>query len=171
MIDLKKELETILNIDLCHDQIILRNMTCIRCDCVCQQNMVYDKKTEAYQPSPAYRDTPNPYCSNCEGSGWIFHEYLSPCKYFYTPAMVAHNQDYYYGGTFSNIMTVYLPINEITDIINVNDLIFQLKSYEDGTLYNPIIRLRKWIITDKYNMHLDKNKLEFYKIYTKPMVV
>lgn len=170
-INLKKELEVILGIDLEHDIVLLRHLTTTRCQCVGQQAMAYNPKVMASVPSEAYRDVPNPYCNNCEGTGWVFTESISKCKYFYTPAMVAHNQDYYYGGTFSNIMTIYLPITDKTAELNVNDLVYQLKAYKDGRLYNPLIRTRKWIITDKYDMHLDNNKLEFFKLYTKPAVV
>ena len=170
-IDLKAELEKILDVELTQDKIVIRKFTEQKCTCVQQQAMVYNTKAMSVIPSAAYRNTPNPYCHNCEGSGWIFKEHLTNCKYFYTPAMVAHNQDYYYGGTFSNIMTIYLPIIPDNDAVHVSDIIYQLKSYPNGKLYNPIVRSRKWIITDKYDMHLDGNKLEFYKIYTKPVVV
>jgi hypothetical protein len=133
--------------------LIFRHLTDQQCNCVRKES-----------------GTADPECPNCQGAKWIFNEYLVKSMSFYTPRMVAHDQDFFYGASYSNIVSVYLPISPINEQVTLNDYFFTLKVKEDGTLYNPIRRYKKWLVTDSYDMRADGSNRQFMKIYLKPLV-
>jgi hypothetical protein len=113
---------------------------------------------------------PKADCPNCEGAGYTFYEILPRCKTFYTPRMVAHLQAHEHGMTYKNILVVYLPPSEEANKVRMNDRLFQIKTNLDGSIVNPIVRTREWVITDIYDMNLDNGKREFFKIHAKPIL-
>jgi hypothetical protein len=153
MINLRDELKNIIGDYF--DYILVRHILEIKCSCWRKES-----------------NTPDPECNNCEGLGWIFTEYVQKCKLFLIDSqIVSHSQDYDYGRSYSNALTGYLPYNEKTRDIKVNDIVYTLATKGEGQLLKPLRRLRKWQITDIPPMNLDNGKLEFIKILAKPLVV
>jgi len=160
-IDLRKELETILSRKW--DHVVLRHLTQDKCQ-VCFSD-------DCSNPRATSR-TADPECPNCEGLGYIFEEYLLKCKQFNASSMgIAHNQQFYYGGSLSNLLVLYFAASEVSDKLFLNDLIYQLKTNLDGTLVDPLVRIRKWDVIDSYELNLDNGKREFIKVYCKPKPV
>jgi hypothetical protein len=117
-------------------------------------------------------NTADPECPNCEGSGYIFNEHISKCKLFYAPAnSVAHAQDFDYGISYSNTNVLYFEVSDISENIRINDEVFEVKTHTNGTLYDPIIRTKKWTVIDPYKFSLDTGKREFVKVFAKPSIV
>lgn len=170
-IDMRKELKHLVFDEKEKDILIFRHLTETKCQCVQQPETIYCEKIRAKVPNPNYRTVADPSCPNCEGHGWIFNEYLVDCKYNYTPTLVAHDQDFNYGSTNSNTISIYLPFTDITKLVRSSDAVFMLQTDDSGKPISPFIRRRKWIITDVYELHADNNKLEFIKAFAKPAVV
>jgi len=153
MINLREELKNIIR-DY-YDYVIVRHLTDIKCFCWRKES-----------------NTPDPSCNNCDGSGWIFTEFVQKCKLFLIDSqIVSHSQDFDYGRSYSNAITAYLPYNENTNKISINDFIFTLATKGEGQLVKPLRRTRKWQITDRPPMNLDFGKSEFIKILAKPLNV
>lgn len=168
-INLRKELKAIFDEDKEFDRVVVRHLTDTKCICLEQPPMIYDSKACVDIPNPNYRTTADPNCSNCEGSGWVFKEYLLKCKYFYPPFRISHNQDFEYGITLSNSVTFYFYPSEEAQNIRPDDMIFLIDFHTNGRIKLPITRRQKWAIIDKYNLHLDHNKFEVIKIFAKPV--
>lgn len=152
MINLREELKNIIGDYF--DYIIVRRLTEVKCSCWRKES-----------------NTPDPKCNNCEGIGWVYKEFVQKCKLFLIDSqIVSHSQDYDYGRSYSNALTGYLPYNEKTREIKVNDIVFTLATKGEGQLIKPLRRLRKWQITDMPPLNLDHGKLEFIKILAKPLV-
>ena len=130
--------------------------------------MIYDALKKADIPNPHYRTTADPNCPNCEGAGWIFEEYLFKCKYFFPPFRIAHSQDFQYGITSSNIITLYVYPEKNVEKIRIDDKIYLIDFHKDGRIKLPLVRRQKWDVIDRYHIRLDSNKLEFVKIFAKP---
>lgn len=151
MIDLNKEIKIILKEH--YDYIILRHLTTTKCNCWRVGN------------------TPNPQCTRCEGLGWLFTESIQKCKLFLIDSqVVSHTQDFDYGKSYSNSMTIYFPINNKTRQIKENDLLFSPKVKDSGELITPLIRTRKWIVTDNIEFKCCNGKPEFIKVLAKPVI-
>lgn len=153
MVNLKKEMELLLKHT--YDVFIVRHLTRDKCNCW---------RVES--------NTPDPECPNCEGLGWLFEEFLVNGKIFYIPAMVAHGQDFTYGMSYSNLVTIYFKTDAISlENLKINDRVFLLRPDEFGRVTEPIRRTKKWQVTDVYDYHEHNNKFEFFKVYAKPEVV
>lgn len=153
MVDLKKEMDILLRTT--YDMFIVRHLGDVKCTC--------------WRPES---NTPDPECPNCEGMGWYWEEFLCKAKIFWIPAMVAHGQDFTYGMSYSNLITVYFQTDEISlDKLKINDRLFLVRPDEFGNVSTPIERTRKWQVTDVYDFHEHNNKFEFFKVYAKPEVV
>ena len=152
MINLRQELKTLIGDYF--DYIIVRHLTPNKCSCW-----------------RAESNTPDPRCNNCDGLGWLFEEYVQKCKLFLIDSqVVSHAQDFDYGRSYSNSLTGYLPYNEKTSNIKINDIIYTLATKGEGQLLRPLRRTRKWQVTDLPPMNLDNGKLEFIKVLAKPPI-
>lgn len=154
MINLQKEFKKI--IGEYNDNIIIRHLTDIKCPCVSIRGKAAG---------------PDPSCRNCDGAGFVFNEFLIKCKTYYTPRTVAHAQDAMFGQTYKNLLTVYVEAIDLFDQICIDDFIYQIKQNIDGSIQEPIVKTRKWTINDVYDMRMDDSKLEFIKIFAKPVIV
>jgi hypothetical protein len=156
MINLKKEFDKILDIDKEYNYVIVRHNTTTKCNCWRKES-----------------NTADPICPNCEGGGWIFNEWLEKCKLFYATTFrpVAHLHDFYYGKTYTQNFTIYLKANRKTMSIQEGDLVFDIDVTADGRVIDPIIRLRKWLVVDAYNLQTENGKTDFVKIHAKPLTV
>jgi hypothetical protein len=156
MINLKKEFDKILDIDKEYNYVIVRHNTPTKCNCWRKES-----------------NTADPICPNCEGGGWIFNEWLEKCKLFYATTFrpVAHLHDFYYGKTYTQNFTIYLKANRKTMSIQEGDLVFDIDVTADGRVIDPIIRLRKWLVVDAYNLQTENSKTDFVKIHAKPLTV
>lgn len=152
MIDLNKELKLILNHH--YNYVIVRILTNIKCSCWRVGN------------------TPDPKCPRCEGLGWIFKEFIEKCKIFMIDSqVVSHMQDFEYGKTYSNTYTIYFPINDITRRIKESDMVYTIKVDNNGKIVTPIVKLKKFEITDMLEFQCCNSKPEFIKALTKPIPV
>ncbi len=138
------------------DYVIIRHLTNKKCPCTFKRGKCI---------------LPDPRCPNCEGAGWVYKEFLTRCKSFYTPRTIAHAQDSLFGVTYKNLLVVYLEATDLLDSIYLNDFLFQVAQDIDGNIIDPIKRTRKWIINDVYDMRMDDSQLEFIKIFAKPVIV
>lgn len=152
MIDLQKEMDIMINKER-WTYMILRHLTDKLCSCV-----------------RAESGTPDPECPNCQGHKWIFNEYLFKCMFFYSAKMVAHEQDFTYGLSYNNIFEIYAPVNKTTELISINDNVFQIEMTAAGKPLSPIKRTKRWVINDVYDLRLDEAKRQFIKLYAKPSV-
>jgi hypothetical protein len=153
MVNLKKEMEILLRHT--YDLFVVRHIGQTKCNC---------------WRAPA--NVPDPECPNCEGMGWLWEEFLVKGKLFWIPAMVAHGQDFTYGMSYSNLVTIYFKTDELSlDNLRISDRIFLVRADEYGEVLEPIQRTRKWQVTDVYDFHEQDNKFEFFKVYAKPEVV
>lgn len=153
MIDLRKEMDILLGNRW--DSMIIRVMTNTKCFC-------WRKRSQ----------TADPECPNCEGSGYVFNEHLSKCKAFHAPSFsISHAQDFDYGESYSNTYVLYFEVDAVSESINIGDEVYEIKVNTDGSIADPIKRIRKWKVIDPYNLNLDNGKLEFIKVFAKPMVV
>lgn len=156
MINLRKEFNKILDFDNEYNYVVLRHNTNDKCNCWRKES-----------------NTADPLCPNCEGGGWIFNEWVAKCKTFFATTMkpVSHLHDFDYGRTYSQNFTVYLKANDINRTLKEGDLLFHLESTLDGKIINPIIRKRKWLIVDCYDIQADNNKTDFVKLHAQPLTV
>jgi len=155
MINLRKEMDAL--IGNTYDHVIVRHLTSDQCPCTKLRGTT---------------SVGDPMCPNCEGAGWFFDENIFQCKIFYTPTLVAHSQDFTYGVSYSNMIVVYFPFAEFAlQNIKIDDMIYQIRTHEDGEVILPIERQRKWLISDVYEMHEMDGQYEFLKIYAKPETV
>jgi hypothetical protein len=153
MIDIKSEVSELIGEK--YDYVILRRNTDIKCSCWRKES-----------------NTPDPECPNCEGGGYVFNEYLTKCKMFVTSSLsVAHQQDFDYGKSYSNTYSIYFIANELSNSIRLNDLVFEISVGINGVPMDPIKRTRKWIVIDSIPNRLDLGKLEFVKVFAKPLTV
>jgi len=156
MIDLREEFNKLLDFDREYNYIIVRHNTSTKCNCWRKES-----------------NTADPTCSNCEGGGWVFNEWVEKCKLFYATTFrpVAHLHDFYFGKTYTQNFTVYMKANERNCSILEGDLIFDIRSTVNGRVKNPVIRERKWVVVDAYNLQTEDNKTDFVKIHAKPLQV
>ena len=164
MIDLAKEFREF--VDEKHwDHVIIRYLQPVLCYCRVSRD-------SNCQPTgiSGVEFPPDADCGNCEGTGWKFTEAVVKVKTFYTPRMVAHAQAHEHGITYKNILVAYCSASELNDDIKINDRLFQLKTNLDGTVIDPLIRSREWVVTDVYDMNMDSGKREFIKIHAKPVL-
>ena len=154
MINLKEEFKTLIK-DF-NNYIIIRSLTDKRCIC--------------WRPES---NTPDTECPNCQGQGWLYEEWIQKCKFFFVTHYkpVAHLHNFDYGMVYTNLLGVYLEAKPKARQIKMGDYIFEVGCYQNGRIINPIKRVRKWQITDYFDMQLDQNKTEFIKLYATPMVV
>lgn len=151
---------------------IIRHMSDVKCVCITQPPMVYDSVRKAEIPNPSFRTTPNPECSNCGGSGYIFEEFLHKALMFYPGFRFAHFEDMQVAITEENMLTVYLQATDDNlKNISINDWLFFLKSDVNGRLIQPLVRSKKWLINDIQPIKLDSNRLEYIKVYVKPSII
>lgn len=151
MIDLRQELKTLIG-DY-YDYIVVRHLTTTKCNCWREES-----------------NTPDPKCHNCDGIGWLFEEYVQKCKLFLIDSqVVSHAQDIDFARTYSNTLTGYLPFNDKTKDIKINDIVYTLATKGEGLILKPLRRTKKWQITDIPPMNLDGGKLQFIKILAKPL--
>jgi len=152
MINLNKELKIILKKH--YDYALVRILTNNKCSCWRVGN------------------TPDPKCPRCEGLGWLYREFIERCKIFMIDSqVVSHMQDFEYGKTYSNTYTVYFPINDNTRNIKESDFLYTVKVDNTGKILNPIVRLKKFEITDILEFKCCGGKPEFIKALTKPVPV
>jgi hypothetical protein len=152
MIDLAYELKEFLDNEA-WDHVIIRHLGPTKCFC---------RSKEA--------DLAKPCCYNCEGTGYVFTEFIAKCKTFYTPRMVAHMQMHEHGLSYKNILVLYMPATAENDRILINDRVFEIKTDLDGNIIDPIFREREWVINDIYDNNLDTGKREFFKLHAKPVL-
>lgn len=152
MINLQKEL-----VKLIKDHpspVILRSMKNKKCTCW-----------------RAASNTPDLACPNCKGAGYLYRESLQKIYMsIITLPRVAHEQDFNYGKSYSNMMTIYFHIeNDKLPDVEIDDLIFEIETTTNGIIKNPITRKRKWIVTEAYTPLLDNGKPQFIKVLAKPI--
>lgn len=146
MISLDKEMRKLLASN--YSFVIVKRLTNIKCNCWRNES-----------------NTPDPNHPRCEGSGYIFKEYIVKCiKFYVTENRVSHMQDFDYGRTYSNLLTTYFEINDISNKFRIDDIIYEIESK-----VNPK-KVRKWIITDLFNFKLENDKAQFIKILSKPAI-
>lgn len=171
MISPRIELSKILLQDKEYNYCIVRHMTNSRCICMTQPPMIFDNTLKANTPNPSYRTIANPDCPNCEGSGWDFDENIYKCIYFIPGFRIDHYAESQYSITHESILTAYLLAGNNAEYIRPNDWFFNIKCDLSGKITTPITRIKKWIITDAYQIRLDSNNVEYTKIFAKPAVI
>lgn len=172
MINLRQQLHKILNKDCEFNWVVIRNMSNDECICRNQTPMRYNEDLKAYEPNPSFRTIASPSCPVCEGSGWIFEEYLFKCLSFYPGFRYSRFEDAQPAITASNLLTTYIYPDDNWEKIKVNDWLFDIRSNKEGNIKLPIERYRKWIVNDiPTPMRLDSNKVEFIKVYSKPAIL
>lgn len=156
MIDLRREINKMLDIDKEYNYVIVRQNTSTKCICWREQS-----------------NTPDPNCPNCEGGGYIFEEYLEKCKLFYATTFrpVAHLHDFYPGRTYTQNFTIYFKATPKNRAIREGDLVYDIECTIDGKPYSPVKRKRKWLVVDAYELQTTNNKTDFVKILAKPLQV
>lgn len=151
MINLKEELRELVAGN--YETIILRHMRDKKCSCWRRES-----------------NTPDLQCPNCKGSGYLFRESLKKVRMFLiTIARVAHEQDFEYGKSYSNMMTAYFPIEEDAMHIAIDDIIYELRADAMGNLNRPLTRRRKWLVTEVFLPRTDGSVAQFVKILAKPL--
>lgn len=153
MIDLNKELNQLVKQYL--DKVIVRYKTNTKCNCWRRES-----------------NTPDPDCGRCQGIGWLFKEYLLKCKTFIiTNSGVSHEQDFDFGKSFSNALTLYVPINNQSKQLAIDDYIFEIETHNNGKIRYPIKRTRKWQVTDAPSLKADNGSSQFLKVLAKPLTI
>lgn len=171
MINLNRELVKILDKDKEYNNVLYRHYSSIKCQCMMQNTLIYDDIAKANVANPSYRTVADPECPNCEGSGWVFEEFLFRCIYFYPGFRYAHYEDIQMAMTAENMLTMYLKVDENWQKIKPNDTFYNIRADKYGKVELPIVRYRKWVVTDAFDMRLDSNKIEFMKIFAKPAII
>lgn len=136
-----------------YDWVIVRHLLNEKCFCISNENNLAD-----------------PECPNCEGARYVFTEYVTRCKVFFTSKLVAHEQDSEPGITYKNLIVIYFSANELNDEIFASDYIFELKTDLNGEPIEPLVREGHWLVTDVYKMNMEDGQREFIKVYAKPTV-
>lgn len=172
MIDIRKQFKNIIEKDAEYHNVIVRHMSDIKCMCVCQPPMISNDDGTADIPNPSYRTVADPECSNCGGSGYIYEEFLHRVMVFYPGFRFAHYEDMSFALTEANVLTVYIKASEeALNAARVNDWIFFIAEDINGNILKPIVRIKKWIVIDVQQLRLDSNKLEYVKLYAKPVIL
>jgi hypothetical protein len=172
MINIRKEFKNIIEEDCEYHNIIVRHMSEIKCCCITQPPMIPNKQGTSTIPNPAYRNIADPECNNCGGSGYIYEEFLYKAMVFYPGFRFAHYEDTPFAFTEENVLTIYLKASiESLENTRVNDWIFFIEEDINGNIKKPIVRIKKWIIIDVQRLRLDSNKLEYVKLYAKPVIL
>ena len=170
-INLKKEMQKLYNQDNEYTWCIIRHLTSNICYCLKQPETVLKDGTNFYVPNPNFRNSPDPECPNCEGSGRSYEEYLHKCMEFYPGYRWAHYGYEEEGMTAKNIYTIYLLSNQDTHRIYPNDWYFEIDKNLDGTIKQPVTRRRKMIIKEVQRYHLDNDKQEYIRLFATPSLV
>lgn len=149
-INLNREMKSLLDKEYTH--VIVRHYTNVKCNCWREES-----------------NTPDPQCLRCKGEGWLFLEFMEKGQSYFISmgGRVAHYQDFEYGLSYSNAMTLYLPSNMKTQLIKLDDHIFEVADAKS----KPVVRTRKWVVTDVFPMRIESDKSQFLKILAKPVVV
>lgn len=172
MINIRQQYSNIINKDLEYNNVIVRHMSSIKCTCLLQPPMVMNNDNTKTVPNESYRNQPDPECRNCGGSGYIYEEFLLKAMAFYPGFRFAHFLDTQFAMTEENVLTVYFQATqEALDYIRINDWIFFIKEDLNGNIVKPIERIKKWIIIDHQSIRLDSSKLEFVKVFAKPVIL
>lgn len=172
MINVRKEFSKIIEKDSEYHHVIVRHLSDTKCSCWCQPPMIDSANGTTKVPNKAFRTVPDPECTNCGGSGYIYEEFLYKSMLFYPGFRFAHYDDATFALTEENVLTVYIKATqESLDNTRVNDWIFFLKENVNGSIVKPLLRTKKWIVVDVQQLRLDKNKLEYIKLYAKPVIL
>lgn len=167
-INLRKELSVLYNKDKEYTWGIFRHLTDTICGCLQQPAMRIKPGTNVEEPNPNHRTTPNPECTNCDGSGRVYNEYLHKCQYFYPGYKWAHYGYEEEGMAAKNIYSIFLLANETTKFIYPNDWFFEIDRNLNGTIKMPITRRRRFIIKEVQRFYLDDSKMEYIRIFATP---
>lgn len=171
MINIRKKLSSIIDSDKEWTNIIIRHLSNNKCACMTQPPMIFNASKNFEEPNPNFRTVPDPECNICEGAGYIFEESLYKTMLFYPGFRYEHFEDMTMAFTEMNVLTVYIKGTEDMSKIYVNDIIFIPDSYPNGKLKQPILRTKKYIINDVAKLRLDHNKLEFIRVFAKPVIL
>ena len=172
MINIRKEFKNIIEKNCEYHNIIIRHMSNSKCSCITQPPMIPNKDGTSTIPNPSYRNVADPECINCGGSGYIYEEFLHKAMVFYPGFRFAHYEDMSFALTEENVLTVYIKAtNDALNYTRVNDWIFFMAEDISGNILKPIVRTKKWIVIDVQQLRLDSNKLEYVKLYAKPVIL
>jgi hypothetical protein len=171
MISVRKQFKKIIEVNKEWNSFIVRHLTDTDCVCTHQPPTVMNVEKGYTEPNKLFRTIPDPACNICGGAGYLFEEYLFKGLFFYPSFRIAHFEDMVYSSTEQNVLTVYVLPTQETDILRVNDWIFNIDCEIDGSLKHPITRRKKWIMNDKQPIRLDNNKLEYIKLFAKPAIL
>lgn len=172
MISIRKEFTNIIEKNAEYHFIIIRHMSDIKCPCLTQPPMIDNDDKTAKIPNPTYRNVANPECSTCGGSGYIYEEFLHKSMIFYPGFRFAHYEDMSFALTEENVLTVYIKATpDALNYARVNDWLFFMAEDIEGNIVKPIVRTKKWIVIDVQQLRLDSNRLEYVKLYAKPVIL
>jgi hypothetical protein len=133
--------------------------------------MIYNDKKKFDEINKEYRTVPDPECNICNGSGYIFEEFLHKGVAFYPGFRFEHYEDTPMAFTEMNVLTVYFHTDIDLTTLYPNDLIFFIDCDKNGIIKHPIKRTKKWIINDVAPFRLDSSKLEFIRVFAKPAII